>query len=360
MRIRVSACGNLFWADDRLVWDDYLEHRQLALAGGNERILRWFVSWKELSSVAEMDPDPTTCTRLSSFAEQLLARDILIEQDSPRHRAEERLLVSWSPWGPSARAFHFSTRSHRSTPYVTADRMSATLWEKIQNGATPPSRFKSYPGVPRFPLPVRSAANWEHRDLLDVLDRRRSVREFGDDPIELSTLGALLDVVGKPITRPERAGFVVTEEMFRTSPSGGGRHPTEIYVYARNVAGLTPGLYHYSAEEHGLEQLDRSATDAELVAAAGDQEWLGKSGALLIYTSMIERSQWKYPFSRAYRVLMMDVGHLSQTVYLAATALGMSITFTAALRDEIVEDLIQCDPTSEIVVGISALGTRQT
>jgi hypothetical protein len=151
MRVRVSACGNLFWADERLVWDDYLEHRQLALAGGKERILRWFVSWKELSSVVEIDPDPATCARFSSFAEQLLARDILIEQDSPRHRAEERLLRSWSPWGPSARAFHFSTRSHRSAPYVTADQISAALWEKIRNGEPPPSRFKSYPGLTARP-----------------------------------------------------------------------------------------------------------------------------------------------------------------------------------------------------------------
>ena len=81
------------------------------------------------------------------------------------------------------------------------------------------------------------------------------------------------------------------------------------------------------------------------------------ANAIIFYTSVIARNQWKYPIPRTYRILLMDVGHLSQTVYLLATALGLRITFTAALRDEMVEELVGCDPVHEIVVGASILGT---
>ncbi|WP_026360232.1 SagB family peptide dehydrogenase [Amycolatopsis nigrescens] len=356
MRVRVSACGSMFWDDGRLVWDDYLGHRQLALTDGTERVLRWFVSWREVSSIEELDPDPAARARLRTFTEQMLGREILIEEDSPRHRAEQRVLRSWSAWGPSTRAFHFATRSHRSTPFVTVDESRAQVREKLLEEPPPPP-FKPYPDVPRISLPFRAAARWELHDFADVLYQRRSNREFGDSPLELSALGALLDIAGRPTELPDRPAMAENGNVFKTSPSGGARHPTEIYVYARNVEGLEPSLYHYDGGGHALERLGTGAiSDAEIVAAAGDQDWVAGAAALLIYTSVIDRCQWKYPISRTYRIMMMDLGHLSQTVYLAAAALGLHITYTAALRDECLEDLIQCDPADEIVLGISAVG----
>ncbi len=286
----------------------------------------------------------------------MIRYDVLVVKGSSRQRREEEILRDWGPWGTSARAFHFSTRSLRETEFTTSEMTAKTLLEKAK-ASPPPSPVRPSAEYDVLPLPEPSLEPLNAIGLGDALNQRRSTREFGEEPVRLRDLSALL-TAARP-TRPEtHSDIPATGNVFKTSPSGGARHPTEVYVYARNVEELDRGIYRYDGFRHGLTPLDGKIDDDELVALAGDQHWAGNAGALLIYTSVIERNQWKYPVSRTYRVLLMDVGHLSQTVYLLATALGLNVTFTAALRDELVEDLLGCDPANELVLGMSVLGTR--
>ncbi|MFJ8911730.1 SagB/ThcOx family dehydrogenase [Amycolatopsis sp. NPDC102389] len=356
MLVRVSSCGTLYWSDGDVVWDDHLGHRQLKLAEGTERVLRWFSSWREPESVREADENPEIRERLVRIARAMIRYDVLVVKGSHRHQREEEILRDWGPWGTSARAFHFGTRSLRETEFTTSETTAKTLLEKAKV-SPPPSPVRPASEYDAIALPEPSPEPLNTIGLGDALSRRRSVREFGEEPLRLRDLSALL-TAARP-TRPEtHPDIPATGNVFKTSPSGGARHPTEVYVYARNVEGLDPGVYHYDGFRHGLTPLDGKLDDDQLIALAGDQEWTGNAGALLIYTSVIERNQWKYPVSRTYRVLLMDVGHLSQTVYLLATALGLNVTFTAALRDELVEDLLGCDPANELVLGMSVVGNR--
>jgi len=93
-----------------------------------------------------------------------------------------------------------------------------------------------------------------------------------------------------------------------------------------------------------------------LVGLLGDQDWVRSSGCVVFFTSVLARSTWKYSTPRTYRMLHLDVGHLSQTVYLLAAALGLGVTFTAAIQDEKLEDLLGIDATSELVMGCSVIG----
>lgn len=60
---------------------------------------------------------------------------------------------------------------------------------------------------------------------------------------------------------------------------------------------------------------------------------------------------WKYEFSRAFRVVMMDIGHLSQTFSLVATWLGLG-----ALRDELFEQKLGLNPLQEPVFLLNGVG----
>ena len=352
----MSACGVLAWNDGHLVWDDYLDHRDFALAEGSERVVRHFVDWRDLESVRRLGTAPADGDRFLRIARELLDSGILVARDSERECRERDILAAWGTWGPPTRAFHFSTRSHAGTRYATAAEIDELLSVKFAQDP-PPQALRSVPGARHVPLPAADGGPWRHRDLVEVLRLRRSRREFGDSELSLSALGTLLATAAGPIA--DASGRLVQpgESVFKTSPSGGARHPTELYVYAQRVAGLDPGIYHYAAGTHVLEELGRQRTPEELVTACGGQEWVAGANAIIFYTSVIARNQWKYPIPRTYRILLMDVGHLSQTVYLLATALGLRITFTAALRDEMVEELVGCDPVHEIVVGASILGT---
>lgn len=65
---------------------------------------------------------------------------------------------------------------------------------------------------------------------------------------------------------------------------------------------------------------------------------------------------WKYKTPRGYRIVMKDVGHLSQTFYLVASWLKLGAFFTGHLKDELVEERLCIDKEKEIVCGLSGIG----
>jgi SagB-type dehydrogenase family enzyme len=334
MRLRISACGGVFAVDGQVVWDDYLDQRQHVLGTDSDEVLRWFIRWRDRDSV----PD-----RLRHRVDVLLANDILIAEGSQRDAQEQAVLHAWGRWGPVARAYHYSTRTTRATRFRSSD-------EPARDCAPEPA--SSFRDTKRIALPTAEEAQWQHRDLLDVLYLRRSHREFGAGPVPLTSLGALLQASAGTVRVEERSGAV-----FKTAPSGGGRHPTELYPVVRDVEGLPPGIYHYDSRTHELALLGGLVGDAELVAACGDQRWVTGAGLVVFYTSVFGRNMWKHDSPRTYRVLQLDAGHMNQNLTLLATALGLRTTFTAAIRDELVEELIGCDPATELAIGCAVVGT---
>jgi SagB-type dehydrogenase family enzyme len=350
-RLRVSHCGVWSWHAGRLIWDDYLDHRQFELPHGAERVLAWFAHWREAESVRGLDATPGDTDRYVSLSEALLAANLLVREGSPRQAREDAVLRSWSAWGPLARAFHYGTRTRMSDRFLDPDQQSAAFDAK-HAVTPPPPAVSGAPEAALIALPAATDGIFRHRDLLDVLRRRRSRRTFGTDPLPLAVLGALLQVGAGVVRIDER-----TATVFKASPSGGGRHPTELYVHVRQVSGLRPGVYRYDALRHALERIGEPPPTAELVAATGDQQWVADASVVLCYTCAFARNAWKYESPRSYRVLLLDVGHLSQTLWLTATALGLHSTFTAALRDELVERHLHIDPATELVIGCTAIGT---
>lgn len=351
-RVRVSSCGIAYWDSGRLIWDDTVGHRQFALADGTEAVLRWFSDWRPLESVADMPGDPAAVARYVKVARIFLANDILVAEQSDRHRAEEAALTRWRPWGRLATAFHFSTRSLAGDRVKSVDDYLELLNENLEQGPAPRAHH-TFDGAETVALPDRTSATWLERDLIELLYLRRSDRKFADEPIPLTSVAALLQISAGIVAIDER-----TQTVFKTSPSGGGRHPTEVYAYVRSVDGVRPGTYHYNPSAHTLERVGGTRTDEELNRILGDQEWAGTAGMIVFYTSVFGRSMWRYHSARTYRLLHLDVGHLSQTVFLLATSLGLSMTFTSAMRDELVEGLLGVHAGDEVVMGCAVIGSK--
>jgi SagB-type dehydrogenase family enzyme len=142
----------------------------------------------------------------------------------------------------------------------------------------------------------------------------------------------------------------------KTSPSGGARHPGEVYVVAVNVDGLAPGVYHFNVRDHTLEQLRRGQFSDRLLEDAMNQAHVGRAAALFVMTASFPRSSWKYRTPRAYRVVTVDTGHLGQTFCLVATWLGLAPFTTAALRDTSLEALLGIDGITESVMYLGGVG----
>jgi SagB-type dehydrogenase family enzyme len=351
VRVKVAEHATLFYEAGNVVWDDYLHHRQFAISETAELLCRKFTRFTDVDDLLAPLPDADRAA-LRRVLDQLLDAGVLIVEGSPEHRDESSLLAKWSSWGASTRHYHFASRTLADAPYQAADDHDAALDEKLRLEPPPPP-FRSFGSGVALP-PLREDPAWGGVGVLDVLLARRTTRRFAPGAPTVEQVAELLAVLAGPSpTRPDtgRSGTV-----FKTSPSGGGRHPVELYAHVRGVDGLADGWHHYDGAKHALEPLGTTWTASEMTTAAGDQEWVGDAPLVLAHTGVLDRTRWRYDTSRAYRVVQMDVGHLSQTAYLVATAMGLGVGYTAALRDELVERVLGCDPHSEVVLGMTAIG----
>jgi putative peptide maturation dehydrogenase len=146
----------------------------------------------------------------------------------------------------------------------------------------------------------------------------------------------------------------------RTSPSAGGFHPIEAYPVITGVDELDPGLYHYNAAEHALELLTRLGAEEARTAAARyvcGQTYFADAHVLIVLAARFERAFWKYRNHRkAFAALLMDAAHLSQTLYLVATELGLGAFVTAAVNNGDIEDQLGLDGYGEGVLAVCGFG----
>ena len=152
------------------------------------------------------------------------------------------------------------------------------------------------------------------------------------------------------------------EVMKRAVPSAGGLHPTEAYLLVQNVEGVAPGLYHYHPIDHALEPLGEvAAAQSQTLAlrlVAGQRHFM-KAHVLVVLASRFRRTFWKYRnHAKAYRAVILDAGHLSQTLYLAAAERGLAAFITAAVNERDIEQLFGLDPMQEGVLAVSGFGWR--
>lgn len=148
--------------------------------------------------------------------------------------------------------------------------------------------------------------------------------------------------------------------LYKTSPSGGARHPGEVYVMALGVKGLRAGLYHYHPGHHYLKLISRKATPASARLYCGRQNYVKNAAALFLMTAVFGRTMWKYRHARAYRVVLLDAGHLCQTFCLVATWLGLGPFCTAALKDTLIEKDLGINGIDESVLYVAGVGLPKT
>jgi SagB-type dehydrogenase family enzyme len=211
-----------------------------------------------------------------------------------------------------------------------------------------PTPYKRYPDAPKVPLDPPMVEGG--MPLWEALQRRRSLRRFRDEPLAKAELSQLL-WAGQGINTKRR----ITK--FRTAPSAGGLHPVETYLVVYSVEGIEPGVYHYVAQAHELEQLRVGDFRASITQAALDQRFVGKANAVFVWTAVFERCKWRYG-QRGYRYIYLDAGHIGQNVALVAVALGLGSCQVGALYDDEVNDVLGVDGTDESVVYMTAVGRK--
>jgi len=179
----------------------------------------------------------------------------------------------------------------------------------------------------------------------EALLKRRSLRDFKDEPVTLKEVSQLLWAAQGKVGE------------FRTVPSAGALYPLEVYLVARKVYGLSEGVYHYEVAEHALKPIVSQDVSRALASSALWQSFIAQAPIVIVIAAEYERCAKKYG-QRAKRYVDMESGMAAQNVLLQATALGLGGVVVGAFDDAQVQKVLGL-PHKFVPLAIIPIGEKQ-
>ncbi len=337
MRIKTPATLVTFPRNGEILVYNYLTKQAVTCAAED---VYWFTvaeNWIAVDEVAKRHPQ----FEAASIAQQLLAlveAGIMLAEGSPEAAAEAKYTRLWE-LGPAVGMFHFTMLDNE---FANTNESVRRQRERAVHDPSPELMWKNSASAIALPQQSRSAT----AELFEIMKRRRSNRNTLDNPVSLQELGECL-FAGLGIT-----GYVKTETAIlplKMTPSGGARNPFEAFVWARNVEGLEPGIYHYSAYDHTIDRVDASIT-ASPSQLLKDQDWANEMPVVIFLVAVLRRTTWKYNDPNAYRVVMIEAGHIAQNMMLACTGNELTACPTAAIAHTPVAQMLGLDDITDTPV----------
>ena len=179
--------------------------------------------------------------------------------------------------------------------------------------------------------------------LEETILRRRAVRRYRREPLDLSQLSQILW---------SAQGITGTRE-FRAAPSAGATYPLEIFVFVGKqgvIASeakqapeeLQAGIYHYEADSHSLSLHKPADLRPDLARATLDQEFIIDAPVDIVICALYHRTSYRYG-RRGERYVHIEVGHIGENIHLQAVALGLATMEVGAFHDEEVRKVLGVD-----------------
>lgn len=181
--------------------------------------------------------------------------------------------------------------------------------------------------------------------LEETLQKRRSVREYKNEPLSLKDTAQIL-----------WASQGITEGDHRTVPSAGAKYPLEIYLVVKNVEEVAQGVYCYDPKDHKLVLIVKGDFSKALAEVAANQQWIEGSAAILLISADFEKTTQKYG-ERGKQYVWMEAGHSAQNVYLQAVSLGMGTVSVGAFNEGKVQKILNL-PENILPLVIMPIGKK--
>jgi putative peptide maturation dehydrogenase len=309
--------------------------------------------WRSLDGLSQRHP--------RAMLEALLAKGLLIAQE-PADEASRRFAQA----DDAVRAVHWrglSAIAHRHSRWRDVDTEEA---ERLFSEASPQTFLERLgpallavpecaPAFARLPLEKPAPS-----PLDALMDRRVTCRNYDPAPLSFAAFSAVLyRTFGARAVSDYAPGVQLLKKGV---PSAGGLHAVEAYLLVQRVEGVPAGLYHYHPVAHALEPLRE--LDAETAASlarrfVAAQAYYAGAPLQVALVSRFERNFWKYRnHAKAYRAVILDAGHLSQAMYLAATELNLGAFITAAINEVEIEQAFGLEPMTEGPLAVCGFGVR--
>ncbi len=213
--------------------------------------------------------------------------------------------------------------------------------------------YKLYASAPQIHLSQEQIQE-QRTDLWQTIRFRRSLRDYSSENLQLNDVSTILFHGYGETCQWDTGSYALG---MRATPSAGALYPLDIYPLVCGVNGLEQGVYHYNVRDHALEFLRQGDFLEQLVPAiqSENNEWLKQAKVVLFVTATFFRNQMKYG-DRGYRGVLMDAGHLSQNILLAATGLNLAACPIMACMDDEINDFLEIDGVEESILYAIAIG----
>ncbi len=233
IKLKSASCQLAYWEAGSLRIVNYLTRRTFSANPIALEVIRFFFTPRTMEE-AFVEFRSYSSKSVAETILKLIEAQLLLEYGSFEWRRDASIESSWEPWLPGG-AFHFLTKD---TPYIAGD---ATLEERLQtlSKAPIPPQFKTIDKADRIWLPRQEI---DKDAFFQTLHARRTHRAFAKGNVPLGSAAKLLQTVWGVQGYFESPTF--GKLPYKTSPYGGARQPIEVYLIARKIDGLKPGLYH--------------------------------------------------------------------------------------------------------------------
>lgn len=207
-------------------------------------------------------------------------------------------------------------------------------------------KWKSYSNAQQIslPKPIPSNAN-----LSEILARRHSSRDFSGKPLTALEISSLLFYscgLTKPESDPNRSR--------RAHPSGGGLYPIETYLLIFcGTDDIGTGIYHYNIFGHYLEKLNGETITS--LKTAFHYPWVADAAAVIFFSYIEKRQKPKYG-NFAYKVGLIEAGHIGQNIYLNCAAAGIKCCALGGFDADMIHRVFNLDGSSEVLFYSIAIG----
>ncbi|RKZ07442.1 hypothetical protein DRQ25_11570 [Candidatus Fermentibacteria bacterium] len=188
----------------------------------------------------------------------------------------------------------------------------------------------------------------------EAMQNRRSIRFYEDSPLTITEVSQLLwSAYGLSYPVENAPDFL--RGGLRTAPSAGALYPLDLYLVARNVTDLDPGIYLYRSETHELILIAGEYSWEEFSNAGFNQLHFETAAAAIVYSAVFERCTDIYGDRGAERYVCMDLGHSAENIYLQAYALNIGTCAIGAFSDLALKQVIRMT-RAEVPLYIMPLG----
>ncbi|TYK50613.1 SagB/ThcOx family dehydrogenase [Actinomadura decatromicini] len=249
-----------------------------------------------------------------------------------------------------SRLFHENSKiraGHRTLPPVDIDRLAPTVRQALARPYRDYGRTET-----EYALPTE-----QQKQALLPLDvavrRRRSAAPMAASALPAADLARVLDLSAGITGFARTSGG--TRLPLRATPTAGGLCSCDLFVLTRRVDGLRQGVHYFHPGRRVLQLVRSDFAFAEVAAHTGYPGRVADAAAIAVFAGAFRRNQWKY-WERGYRMVLLECGHLAQSVVVAAAALGLVAHPLIGFVDDYFNRLLGLDGTDDAVLYLVLLG----